>query len=408
MRYLTRHIEETLRESTTWSKVILLLGARQTGKSTVLKQIFPEYKHITFDPIIDIYGARAAPDLFLENIQAPLILDEIQYVPELFSALKRHVDKSEKTGQYILTGSQNILLMKQISDTLAGRVMIFHLHPFTLSEMTSRPQPINLLTKYLNNSPEYLSHCEEKAPSQTLVNTLWRGSMPGITDLPEKAISHYFRSYLNTYIERDVRSLASLRDHTEFGRFVQLIAALSSHEINYSQLGREIGITPKTSKFWLSLLKNTYQFAELLPWKGNAIKRISGKSKGYISDSGLLCYLQHISTPQALLGHPMYGRIFETWVITKLIALCDLLPGRPGLYHWRTNGGAEVDLVLEYNGKVFPVEIKGKNHISKHDTSGLKAFFETYKIAGQGMIIYSGRENYTLDNNISVISWLNF
>lgn len=409
MNYLHRHLEKTIKDAINWSKVVLLLGARQTGKSTMLRHLFPDYQHITFDPVTDLYGARTDPDFFLNNFSKPLILDEIQYVPQLMPALKRYVDNSERKGEFILTGSQNLMLMQQVSESLAGRVMIFHLAPFTLSEMSESPAPLPFLSAWLNQETDFWEKEKPRHAIMPLLKYLWRGMYPGITELPDEAISYYYQSYLSTYIERDVRLLGNISDEADLGRFMRLLAALTAQELNFSQLGREIFITPKTAKNWLDILRKSYQFLEIPPWKGNAIKRLSGKAKGILTDSGLICFLQQIPSAEALSGHPLYGRLFETWILNRLSTLLSLLPGKPSLYHWRTNGGAEVDAVIHYNQMLYPVEIKGKfSGITKNEISGINAFHQTYANSGPGLLIYAGDENYPLSRNAAAISWKMF
>lgn len=406
MKYHHRHLEKTVQASVAWAKVILLLGARQTGKSTMLKHLFPDYQHITFDPVTDMYGVRSDPDLFLHSFPKPLILDEIQYVPQLLPALKRYVHKSERRGEFILTGSQNILLMRQISESLAGRVIIFQLSPFTLSEFSESPAPLEFLTGWLNQEASFWQKETARPVNLPLVKMLWRGMIPGVLDLPDEAIPFYYQSYLSTYIERDVRLLGNISNEAELGRFVRLLGAFTAQELNFSQLGREIYIDPKTAKNWLDILRKSYQFYEIPPWKGNAIKRLSGKPKDILSDTGFICFLQQIPSAESLSGHPLYGRLFKTWVLNRLMSILPLLPGQPSLYHWRTNSGVEVDAVIHYNQMLFPIEIKGKfSGLSKNDTRGIQAFRKTYPHAGAGLLIYAGDENYPLSEEATSVTW---
>jgi predicted AAA+ superfamily ATPase len=231
--------------------------------------------------------------------------------------------------------------------------------------------------------------------------------LPGLLDLPDEIVPDYFRSYIQTYVERDIRLLENIRELTAFDRFLGLSAALCGQEINSSQLGREIGITPATSRRWLDLLENTFQWLELYPYHGNTIKRVSGKRKGFWRDTGITCYLQRISSPEALAVSPLRGALFEAWVVNSIYRLSSLLATPPHLYHWRTAGGAEVDLILELDGRLFPIEVKCKTTLTKHDTRGLRAFRETYgqdKVA-PGVIVYAGHECYRVDPFTIAIPW---
>ncbi|MCK4716833.1 MAG: ATP-binding protein [Candidatus Marinimicrobia bacterium] len=408
MKYLNRHLEKEIREIVKQAKVVLILGARQVGKSTLIKYLFPGYRIIEFDPVTDLMGEREDPVRFLDNFPSPLILDEIQYVPKLLSAIKRKVDGSDSPGQYILTGSQNLMLLKNVSETLAGRVMILSLYPFSLRELTGDetiPDWFRLMLK--DDFTSLIQTDNIKKPSITLYRTLWRGMMPGVFELDDKWVHRYMQSYNQTYIQRDVRVLSDLNSAPDFDRFFRLMASLSAHEINYSQLGREIGITPKTAKAWLSLLVQTYQWRELAPWHGNTIKRISGKTKGILADTGLLCYLHRISNWEILGGHPLLGRIFETWVLNQIYNYCEYLNYNISLYHWRTAGGAEVDGIIYLNGKLFPVEVKASSRLCKHDTRGIRAFRDTYgrEATSIGIIFYAGDTCYKISEDAIAVPW---
>lgn len=408
MKYLNRHLEKEIREIVKQAKVVLILGARQVGKSTLIKHLFPRYRIIEFDPVTDLMGEREDPVRFLDNFPSPLILDEIQYIPELLSAIKRKVDSSDSPGQYILTGSQNLMLLKKVSETLAGRVMILSLYPFSLRELNGDetiPDWFRLMLK--DDFTSLIQTDNIKKPSITLYRTLWRGMMPGVFDLDDKWVHRYMQSYNQTYIQRDVRVLSDLNSAPDFDRFFRLMASLSAHEINYSQLGREIGITPKTAKAWLSLLVQTYQWRELPPWHGNTIKRISGKTKGILADTGLLCYLHRISNWEILGGHPLLGRIFETWVLNQIYNYCEYLNYNISLYHWRTAGGAEVDGIIYLNGKLFPVEVKASSRLCRHDTRGIRAFRDTYgrEATSIGIIFYAGDTCYKISEDAIAVPW---
>lgn len=408
MRYLPRHLEQLLMESSHYFKGILVLGARQVGKSTLLTHLFPKIKTIVFDPIQDIYNARQDPDLFLDSFPAPLILDEVQYVPELLPALKRKMDLNGNHGQYFLTGSQNFSVIRSIAESMAGRVAVFHLDNFTPQEMLGMGKKEAWILRYLDSPMEFYKQRQNTSLSfPSLVEFLFRGTFPGTVELPTKQIPIYFRSYLQTYIDRDIRMQEDIRQLAEFDRFLGICASLTAQEINSSHLGREIGISPHTARRWLDLLVYSYQWHELPPYHGNAIKRISGKKKGYFKDAGFACYLQKIDSPEALAINPRLGSIFETWVINYIHQQFASLAVSPNTYHWRTAAGAEIDLVIERNGKIYPVEIKCKTNLTKADLSGHRAFRQTYTNNNvmPGLIIYAGSECYWLDPQTLAVPW---
>ena len=405
MNYKSRLIEQDLLEYVKYFKIVELTGARQVGKSTLLKHLFADWTFVTFDPLQDEYGVRADPDLFLDNFPSPLVLDEVQYVPELLPALKRRVDNKDETGQYIITGSQQFSVMKHVAESLAGRVGILHLEGMTPFEMQGVPKRSNWLDAFLSDELERLNkECE--APSDVLKQVLWRGSLPGLLELPNHMVHPYLSSYVQTYIERDVRLLETISNLANFSRFTSLCAALSGREINRAQLGREIGISPLTAKNWLDVLIYSYQFCEWPPYHGNVIKRLSKKSKSYIGDTGLLCYLQRLQSPDALMASPLLGFVFETFIaglVRKWIGASSL---KPVCYHWRTSGGAEVDMVLELAGKLYPLEVKVASTLSKYDARGIASFQETYGSQAQdGLIIYTGQHVRKVTPRITAVPW---
>jgi predicted AAA+ superfamily ATPase len=408
MEYNERHIEAKLRETAKYFKVVLILGARQVGKSTLLEHVFPHAQVVLFDPLQDLYNVRQDPDLFLNNFPAPLILDEVQYVPELLPALKRRVDRSEKKGQYFLTGSQNFSVLKTIAESMAGRVGILHLDGFTPEEILGCGSKKGWLSAYLSD-PEGLRSLVQGVYQEfsNLTKFLWRGTYPEVLTIADTSITRYFASYLQTYVERDVRVMENIKELADFSRFLGIAAALSGQEINASQLGREIGVAPATARRWLDLLAYSYQWLELFPYHGNTIKRISGKRKGHFRDTGLICYLQRISSPDALLAHPQLGAIFESWVVNYIHRQFVHLPLDPYAYHWRSHGGAEVDLILEMDGKLYPIEIKCKTMVSKQDASGVKAFKETYphQKVMPGLVIYCGSKCFAIDQDVIALPW---
>lgn len=412
--YLNRHVEYELRQMANHFKMILITGARQVGKTTLLENVFPELDTITFDPAKDIQGARTDPDLFLQQHPDPIILDEVQYVPELLASLKRKVDKNENKGQYFMTGSQNLSMLKNIAESMAGRVGILHLGAMSLDEQAGtvdgKSRQKNWLSHYLAcTSPlEFRKKITGLNEHTTLLKAMWRGGLPGLLTTPDEMVARYFSGYLKTYLERDVRTAAAVESIGDFEDLVGIMAALTAQEINYSQLGRKLDIESRTSKRWIDLLKQSYQWHDIKSYSGNVIKRVSQKRKGYFSDTGLACYLQGITSHEGLMRHPLRGALFETHMVNTIRTLLESMPFDPVLYHWRTVGGAEVDLIISMDGKLFPIEMKMKTNISGHDTRGLQAFRATYGAHTQVMpslILYAGTDCYLYDENTILLPW---
>lgn len=378
MSYKKRLIEDKLLALSKHFPVLVLTGARQVGKTTLLSYLTKGIHIVTFDPVVDVGNARQDPELFLNHLSLPVLLDEVQYAPELLPVIKRYVDAQKAPGQYWLTGSQNFAMLKNISESLAGRAAVLSLYSMSLGELYE--QPANWIARFISNPDSFL-----KAPVQRIQQApksvpqiLWQGCYPGMVGLEPVIFQTSLASYLQTYLERDVRLLAEVSDWQEFSRFMQLIANLTAQEINYSQLGREIGVTPQTAQRWLNILTSSYQWLSLPSYTGNAIKRLSSKSKGYFADTGLACYLMRISSPEVLPGHPRLGALFETYAVMDILKQLTTLSLAPAVYHWRSHGGAEVDLLIEIDNWFFPIEIKCKSRPTKADISGIKAFRETY------------------------------
>lgn len=379
MHYKHRLLGAKLRRLVERFPVVIVTGARQVGKSTLLAHELPEWRAIVFDPALDVAGAREDPDLFLDNHPAPLVLDEIQFAPELVAAIKRRVDLARKPGQYVLTGSQQWAVLRSASESLAGRALFLDLEGFCLSEVAESVTEDHWLARYLAQPEAFVASAPARLSlRRTLYEQLWRGCLPEVDVLESSWVGEFHRAYLRTYIERDARLLSDVADWQQFGRFVRLAAALTAQEVNYSQFGREVGVTPQTSQRWLAMLRATFQWLELPAYHGSTIKRISGKSKGYFADPGLACALHSISTAEALSGHPLAGALFETLIVGEIRKLVASLPTPPSLYHWRTHAGAEVDLLLERDGRLFPIEVKLTTKPTRGDARGIAALRETY------------------------------
>jgi uncharacterized protein len=326
----------------------------------------------------------------------------------LVPVLKRYIDESKKTSQYILTGSQQWGILKQISESLAGRAVITHLEEFSLAELAKTPPTLTWLQRWLNNPDVFLSKRSFRLDLEnTIFEQLYRGFLPEAQFLDLDLISDFHYSYQSTYIEKDIRLLADVSDLQLFSKFTRLIAALTAQEINYSQLGRKIGLTPQTAKRWLNLLIQTFEWFEIPAFSNNNIKKVSLKSKGYFADTGQVCFSQMISTKETIGSHPLWGALFETAVVSEIRKLCTLLPMPPRMYHFRSHSGSESDLILERDGKFYPIEIKAKTRPTKSDARGIQAFRKTHSNLNiqKGLIIAPAQEAFALTENDTVIPW---
>jgi uncharacterized protein len=406
--YKHRIITKQLKKLTKNFQVVVVSGARQVGKSTLLQHTFPDIETVVFDPVTDVGAAKTDPDVFLDNHPAPLILDEIQYVPTLTAAIKRRVDKAgHKPFQYILTGSQQWAVMKNLSESLAGRAIFIDLAGFCLSEISEQIPEQSWLQRWTTEPNDIIDNPPSRLRlKRTVYEQIWRGWLPKTDFIGLELIQPYYRSYMQTYLERDVRIISDLTALQDLGKFTQLVSALTAQEVNYSHLGRDIDITPQTARRWLNILSATFQWFEIPAYSGNTIKRISNKPKGYIADTGLACMLNMISSHNALGGHPMNGAFFETAVVGEIRKLSNTLQPL-GMYHWRSHGASEVDLILEQNGVLFPIEIKLTSNPTKKDVMGITAFRKTYpnlKII-PGLIICPCEKFVKISENDYALPW---
>ena len=407
MNYRHRLLEPFLTQLFNHYPIVAVLGARQVGKSTLVENLFRDrIKTVVFDPVEDVGQARQDPDFFLQNNPPPLFLDEIQYAPELLPALKRRVDRQRQRGQYIISGSQNLAVIKNISESLAGRVAIVELMPMSYRELNGTITSPSFLESWIS-SRDTAAPIDLREPPPWFP-AIWQGGYPGLLELPHDLIQNNRQSYMQTYIERDVRALTAIGDLQLFTRFFALLSAYSACEVIPTQMGRELGIDQKTAIAWKSIAAATYQWYEIPAFSRNASKRVSGKHKGYIGDTGHICYHQRITSPDAIAGHPLQGQLIETWTAMEILKAVQPWPTRPNVYHYRSHGGAEVDLILELDGWLFPLEIKSKSHPSHRDTRGLRAFRETFpreRIAPGLMICAVEKPEWIAEEVLAVPWW---
>jgi hypothetical protein len=264
--------------------VTVVSGARQVGKTTLLQHLFPGYDYVVFDPSIDLENARKDPDLFLRNHPPPVILDEIQYAPEVVAAVKRHVDRAGAApGQFLLTGSQQWQVLRTLSESLAGRAAFLDLQGLSLQERAGAAT--GWLTRWLEEPAGFFQWSREADYGADHLNEwLWRGTLPGLLRVDDDLVADFWAGYHRTYVERDARMLGEVADWQEFGRFYGLLCSLTAQAINFSQLGREIGMTPQTARRWLSILEATFQWFSLPAFSGNAVKRVASRPKGHIAE----------------------------------------------------------------------------------------------------------------------------
>jgi predicted AAA+ superfamily ATPase len=360
--------------------IIAITGPRQSGKTTFSKQLRPEYSYVNLEDITNREFAKNDPKGFLNTYKNGAIIDEIQYVPELFSYLQVFTDERNQVGEYIITGSQNFLLMQQISQSLAGRVALFTLLPLSLKE--------------LKDSEYSFSNWESYAVS---------GSYPRkiLFDIDGR---DYYANYLSTYVERDVRLLKNITNLDLFQKFIFLVAGRVGQLFNQSSLGNELGVDNKTINSWMSLLETSYIAYRLYPYHSNFNKRIVKTPKVYFYDTGLLSFLLGIKSEQEMSQHFAKGSIFENLIITEFLKNAYNKGDTPIFYFWRDHTNNEVDLLIENYPKIDIYEIKSSATIKMDFFKGLNHFKGLHSSVN-AHLIYGGTENQKR-TEVNVIGWI--
>lgn len=382
---IQRTLSEKFKYLATKFPVVAVLGPRQSGKTTLAKSVFPNYKYISLEDIDFQMLAKDDPRGFLNvhgNYEG-LILDEIQNVPELLSYMQTYVDSSKKNGYFILTGSQNFLLNELITQTLAGRIAILTLLPLSIREMENA----NIL------------------PS-TAEEAIFKGCYPRIYDqniLP----SDVYPGYIRTYIERDVRQVKNITDLGDFQKFLKLCAGRIGQLVNLASLGADCGISSGTVKAWLSLLEASYIIFTLQPYYKNFSKRLIKSSKIYFYDTGLACALLGISSEEHLSTHYLRGGLFESYIISDFMKQSFNKTIIPSIYFWRDKTGSEVDCLIEKGERLTPVEIKSGQTVNSEFFDGIEYWCNISGVPQrEGIVVYSGDMGQEREKG-RVISWRN-
>ncbi len=364
MNYKPRAIEKEVKEALRTFPAILVTGSRQAGKTTLLRELLPDYEYVSFDSYSDLEGIKEDVRLFLAQHPPPIILDEIQYAPEILRFIKGEIDEQRhRYGQYALTGSQVFPLMKGTSESLAGRVAIFELYPFSWAE--------------LGVIPDF----------QGTLKGIVQGFYPEFTATPHLSPLRWFDSFLMTYIERDVRNIRANINISLFQRFLRLLAARIGQLLNLSDIAKELGISQPTANDWLEILEATYVIYLLRPYYNNISKRYVKSPKVYFVDTGLLCFLLGLHTADELSRSPFLGHVFESMVIMEVIKRLSALPYRCAPYFFRTlKGGIEVDLLLESGGKIDAYEIKWSQSPDPSMASSLQILSKEHPIRNMGVL----------------------
>ncbi|MBI2027200.1 MAG: ATP-binding protein [Deltaproteobacteria bacterium] len=359
--WIHREISNKLREIVRSFPAVVITGARQVGKTSLITHLFPQWKALSLDHPSLASLANDNPEQFLREHKAPLIIDEVQYAPNLFRYLKIVIDKNrQKKGEYILTGSQKLPLMENVSESLSGRCAVIELETLSLSE---------IMAIY---------------PDRKIMDCVIRGGFPEMNVEIERDVNIYFESYLATYLERDIRNILKVHNLRDFNRFIRACAYRSGQILNKTELARDVGISPTTANEWLTILEASNQIFILEPWFSNKTKGLAKSPKIYLTDTGLLCHFFNIRTQENLFQSPARGAIWESFVCSELRKHQQWIKGRAELWTFRMLQQCEVDFLIQKGGRFYLIEAKLNETIHKNDIDQL---LEAENIIGQKNIL---------------------
>lgn len=403
---IKRHLFHDIMDSLQHFPVVLLTGARQVGKSTLANELSrSEWKaiYLTLDNRVILDAALKDPDGFISGTPVPAIIDEIQKAPDLMRAIKIIVDKNRKPGQYLLTGSANLMTLSKVAETLAGRVALHELQPFTWSEISNKRPSTILMDIFSGDDAGALLRKWKRRTFPDRREDIKRHIIAGGYPTPSmmtsvKARRRWFDSYRQTYIERDIRDITAIEHLPDFSRLLNLLSFRTGQVINFSEVSRELGLPFTTLRRYIDLLEITYQICFVRPYFVNIGKRLIKMPKLYFGDAGMACHLSAVEDWQTLERQGRVGGMVETWAASELKKLISIGDMRCQLYYWRTYAGREVDFILERGEKVIAIEVKWSHKLEDAEISGLKDCAKDLK--GRhvlSILLYPGTEMIAID-----------
>lgn len=403
MNYITRTLQKKVLELSEEYAAILITGPRQVGKTTMLQELMKEgapREYVSLDDLTELSLAKRDPSLFFQIHKPPVLIDEVQYAPELFRAIKMMIDRDHRPGDFWLTGSQLFRLMEGVQESLAGRMALLNLFSLSQAEIDGLPQPP------FKVSLESLLQRKEKVPARSapeVFEEIWKGSMPALRSGALSDPDTFYSGYVSTYLSRDVRDLSSTIDSLKFLNFLTAVAARDSQLVNYKAIADEADINQATVKNWLHILETLGLIFYLHPYSNNTLKRLIKTPKLYFYDTGLVSYLTRWTSPEVLMAGAMNGALFENYVVSEIMKSYLHNGKRPFIYYYRDKDSREIDLVLEENGTLYPIEIKKTAHPEKKMTSSFSVLDRTNLKRGTGAILCMAENLTALDRDTLVI-----
>jgi len=395
---IRRDLAAVLALEATRNPVLTVIGPRQSGKTTLVRALFPDHHYVSLERPDRLAAAREDPLSLLAAARGRgMILDEVQRAPELLSYIQVAVDEDDAPGRFVLTGSQNFLLMESVSQTLAGRTVLLQLQPFSITELLGRPA-------ISTSAPLETGPPGERAPDAELWQTLWTGFYPRIHDKgldPQRWLADYHR----TYVERDLRAVLKVMDLGLFEGFVRLAAARTGCELNLSELAADAGISQPTAKQWLTALRVGSLIVTLPPHAANFRKRLRKRPKLHFLDSGLICYLLGIRDPETLASHPLRGAIFESFVVSELVKAFAHAGREPPLFHWRDATGHEVDIIVDLGERLLPIEVKSGRTLGSDALATLRWWTSLPGNDNTGGVLVHGGDERSSRQGFGIAPW---
>ena len=392
--YKFREITNTLKESLENMPVVVLSGMRRTGKSTLLlnQPQFKKRRYISFDDFNTLEAARSNPEELLSGNE-PITIDEAQKHPEILNVIKKEVDRNRKPGKFLLSGSANFLLLKKVSESLAGRAVYITLHPFTRREMLGLTKEKPALGDFIDTRA-----FPKRNIKPVTIKEILKGGMPSVCLGQVKKPQVWFRGYEQTYLERDIRTLSQVADLVSFRNLLQLVALRNTKVLNISELARDAKLNVVTTSRYLSLMETSFILSRIPPYLRNKTSRLIKAPKLYLSDTGLSAYLESIK--ESDLSDTTRGALLESYVAQNLAGILSAYYPDSKIAYWNIQGRYEVDFIIEIGGRTIAIEVKSGSRWKESDLQGLKAYLAGNKNCLGGLLAYNGHEVLKLSKNI--------